>query len=60
MYEKKNSEDTHERIKLTSLAAQTAEHPLNTNKSSTNGTTSTIRLEQSVNDEKLQLIEDNR
>ncbi|CAF3844592.1 unnamed protein product, partial [Rotaria sp. Silwood1] len=55
----KNSEDTHERIKLTSLAAQTAEHPLNTNKSSINGTTSTIRLEQSVNDEKLQLIEDN-
>ncbi|CAF5023678.1 unnamed protein product [Rotaria sp. Silwood1] len=60
MYEKENSEDNHERIKLTSLAAQTAEHLLNTNKSSINGTTSTIRLEQSVNDEKLQLIEDNR
>ncbi|CAF4928910.1 unnamed protein product [Rotaria sp. Silwood1] len=41
-----NSEDNHERIQLASLAAQTAEHPLNTNKSSSNDTTSTIRLEQ--------------
>ncbi|CAF1549109.1 unnamed protein product, partial [Rotaria sp. Silwood1] len=55
--------------KLTSLAA---EYPLNTNKTSTNGNTSVTqqedidlanlrkRLEQSANDEKLQLLEDNR
>ncbi|CAF3900327.1 unnamed protein product, partial [Rotaria sp. Silwood1] len=64
-----NSQDNHERIKLTSLAA---EYPLNTNKTSTNGNTSVTqqedidlanlrkRLEQSANDEKLQLLEDNR
>ncbi|CAF3361148.1 unnamed protein product, partial [Rotaria sp. Silwood2] len=67
-----NSKDNHEQMKLTSLTPQAAEHHLNTNKTLINVNTSTTRhehtdidklrkrLEQSANDEKLQLLEDNR
>ncbi|CAF4076909.1 unnamed protein product [Rotaria sordida] len=65
----KNDKDNYERTQIANLAAQAAEQDFNTNKTSINDNTSTTdinlvklrkRLEQSANDEKLQLLEDNR